>query len=127
MRILAELDDGRTLDVTEEIKMMYDGLIDSIDWGSECLDTETKQAVLAIGYTFGSSPPQFGREYLYYADAGVEPPPSRTANTTKYDSPEFQEWYDSYVAWQKDKDEKLAKWAREVAAQAFAKLTEKEI
>lgn len=128
-RFVAEIGDTllgeRRLDVTEAVKMLYDGLVNSMDWGSEFLDTDTKAAVLGIGLLLGSETPAPGNDYRCMAEAGfTEPAPSRIANTTKYDSPEFVAWYDNYKAWEGRKKEALMRWSKEVAAQTVAKMQE---
>lgn len=123
MRFIAQIE-GRTLDVTEQVRMMYDGLVNSMDWGSEFLDTETKGAILAIGRLLGAPTPMppVGAERVAAKEAGFyEPAPDLWGQRNE---PCTQEALDKYKAWKDRRNAALLKWHAEVAAQEAAKLEE---
>lgn len=45
--------DGRQVDVTEGVQVMYDHLIASLDWGSGFLDVEEMRAIVLLAETCG--------------------------------------------------------------------------
>ena len=121
--------ESHCVDITEQVRMMYDALINSMDWGSEFLDTDTKGAILAVGVLIGAEIPSSpGREYNYLTKSGfTELAPVRSGkaadNRIPYDkNPDFQKWFDDYTSWNRRKDEHLRKWMSEFAAQEAAKL-----
>lgn len=65
------------LDVSEHIANMYDALVNSMDWGSGFLDTETKVSVLLIGELMGFPDPG--------ADTITPDKPSLYKSPYKYD------------------------------------------
>lgn len=52
-RAFVRLDDGREIEITGMLRVMYDGVVDSLDWGSGWWDGEDAAAVGWIGITFG--------------------------------------------------------------------------
>lgn len=124
MKFIADTGDRR-LDVTECVKMMYDALIGSMDWGSEFLDTDTKEAILAIGHLLGAPVPEPGRDHAVARHAGfAEPQPVHPGGTRSGSDPLLQEWADRYRAWQERLRAACMKWQAEVAAQSVARLRE---
>ena len=65
MRVLVEHDDGTTVDVTEGVKVCFDVVVGSMDWGSGFLDYEEVHAVKTLAVSIGVEPP-------YYTEDGTE-------------------------------------------------------
>jgi hypothetical protein len=51
-RAFIRLEDGREVDMTDALKVLYDGIIDSLEWGSGYWDGEDAAAVGWIGLSF---------------------------------------------------------------------------
>lgn len=48
MRVIVQQDDGTEVDVTEEVKVAYDCVRQSLDWGSGFLDVEEVDAIIRL-------------------------------------------------------------------------------
>ena len=53
MKAYIRYPDGRETDITDVLKVLYDGVVDSLNWGSGWWDGEDAAAVGWIGLTFG--------------------------------------------------------------------------
>lgn len=63
-------DDGAETDITNAIRILWDGVVDSLDWGSGFWAAEDAGAVAWIGRLFGfEKPREPGGTYGYAWDA----------------------------------------------------------
>lgn len=52
-RATVALPDGREFDITENLRVMYDAIVGSMDWGSGFLDSEEASAISRVGEVCG--------------------------------------------------------------------------
>jgi hypothetical protein len=60
--------DGETLDITGELALMYDLVINSMNWGSGFFSDEDMLTLIKIGQACGFEIPQCGRNFFQYRD-----------------------------------------------------------
>ena len=53
MKIIATRDDGTTTDITEGVQVLYDTVLQSMDWSSGFLDHEEQSGIIRTGIACG--------------------------------------------------------------------------
>lgn len=106
---------GRDINITDSVAVMYDALLNSMDWGSNFLDVDQIVGILTVGKALGFDVP---------SECG-EPPKDFGAVYSGVDFwklPMGPERYAAIDASNKWRTERLKEWCRQVQAMADAKL-----
>lgn len=109
------------VNVTEHVKRMYDALVNSMDWGSGFMDTETVETVLVIGRLLGDAAmngTQLDSEALASKAGFREPAPTTPIDGNFLDN----DWYNRYRAWQSRKRSVIEAWARQVVTSRMSQM-----
>lgn len=104
-------------DITEHVAAMFDAIVDSMDWGSGFLDTETIESILIVAELAGFEAPA----------VRVNPPGFDEWNPGRFPKWEMSraDWQESvgrpaYEDWQRRRAEAIIAWRAQVKAKAEA-------
>ncbi len=100
MKVTLQSDDGRDYDITEHFQVMYDQLVQSLDWGSGFLDANEALIVMQAGAAAGFEI-NISRDRKYTEDAASALVPTDVFTdpvpNVKYGDPRFRDQWDEWT------------------------------
>lgn len=85
-------------DIMEEIRIMYDALVNSMDWGSGFLDSEAIDAILTVGIVIGA---EISEDFTLPKSVKLPEAKWSLASTYEERMVNYKKYQDAQATWRK--------------------------
>ena len=114
------------VDISAHLACMFDALVGSMDWGSDFLESEEIDAILAVAELMGYDLPLPSDRTDNLQAAGFTEPHPDAGRWADFDEQGRIQWAKEYDAWKERKKAAMTKWVKHRAAEAVQRLRDEQ-